>query len=69
MLHQNLKVIVPPPGASVLSLPQTMADLNICRATVYRLIDQGKLRKVRIGAAARITRASLDAYKQEVGII
>jgi excisionase family DNA binding protein len=37
-----------------------MKMLDVCRATVYRLIERGQLEKVKIGTATRITGASVE---------
>ena len=36
--------------------------LNVSRSTVYRLIDQGKLHRIRIKGCVRITSKSLESY-------
>jgi excisionase family DNA binding protein len=36
--------------------------LRISRAGVYRLIDQGSLKRIKLGKSARIPRASLEAF-------
>jgi excisionase family DNA binding protein len=38
----------------------TMEKLKVSRATVYRLVERGQLDLVKIGAASRITSASID---------
>jgi excisionase family DNA binding protein len=37
------------------------------RSTVYRLIGEGKLNRVKIGARSLITRESIARYLQEIG--
>ncbi|UTN93131.1 helix-turn-helix DNA-binding protein [Gordonia Phage Phauci] len=45
------------------SIADTQARLGgISRRTVYKLIDDGRLERVKVGARAMITRDSLDAY-------
>jgi len=37
-----------------------MQKLEVCRATIYRLVERGQLEKVKIGTTTRITAASID---------
>lgn len=37
-----------------------MQKLEVCRATIYRLIERGELDKVKIGTTTRITAASIE---------
>lgn len=47
----------------VLSITDTAIYLGgLSRATVYRMIEDGKLQRVKVGGRAMITRASIDAY-------
>jgi excisionase family DNA binding protein len=48
----------PPP---LLTLAETCAMLRLQRASVYRLIGQGRLRAYKLGRATRVTRTSIDA--------
>ncbi len=41
-------------GVLALTIPQTQKALGISRTTVYALFEQGKLRRVKIGARALI---------------
>jgi excisionase family DNA binding protein len=36
--------------------------LGVSRATIYRLLEAGELEGFHVGAAAMVTRASLDAF-------
>lgn len=50
-------------GRLINSITDTKLKLgNVSRTTVYRLIDQGELERVRIGTRAFITQESLEAY-------
>jgi excisionase family DNA binding protein len=37
-----------------------MKRLDVCRATIYRMIARGELEIVKVGRATRITSGSLD---------
>ncbi|MEB0078280.1 helix-turn-helix domain-containing protein [Pseudomonas sp. CCI3.2] len=59
------------PATRIHRIQQVAAALNISRATVYRLIDAGELRRVKISVrAAGITDESLESFmtrRQVVG--
>jgi excisionase family DNA binding protein len=46
--------IAPDNGARLLSVREVAQRLGICRATVYKLVAQGRCRSVRIGNVIRI---------------
>lgn len=46
----------------VMTVPQAMAFLACSRSTVYRLIKDGKIRRGKLGPAARICRRSIANY-------
>ncbi|WP_305821334.1 helix-turn-helix domain-containing protein [Massilia brevitalea] len=37
-----------------------MKKLDVCRATIYRLLNRGQLEAVKIGSTTRITAASIE---------
>lgn len=47
--------------ALVLTVEETRAALRIGRTTIYKLIDHGRLKTVKIGNATRITMESIRA--------
>lgn len=48
---------------NLVSIADTQARLGgVSRTTVYKLIDDGKLKRAKVGARAMITRDSLEAY-------
>jgi len=44
------------------SIEATMAELDISRATVNRLLSQGKLKAVKVGSKTLVTTESIDAF-------
>jgi len=48
--------------SGLLTIPEVCDELRVSRRTVYRLIEQGRLRTVHIGRLVRITRRELDAF-------
>jgi excisionase family DNA binding protein len=46
----------------LLTVKQTKAVLGLGHTTIYRLLGRGELQGVRIGAARRITMASVEAF-------
>jgi excisionase family DNA binding protein len=48
--------------ADHLTPAEVAARLQVCRATVYKLIARGELAHVRVGLSVRIAPADLDAY-------
>lgn len=57
-----------PPGTTLLTVGEAGAELRLSRATAYRLIEEGRLAVVYVGAgkgkAKRVPRASIEAYIQ-----
>ncbi len=49
------------PPAPPLTVAQTQAVLNVSRPTIYRLIDKGLLKRIKILNCARITADSVNA--------
>lgn len=54
------------PTKTLLTIPEVGTVLAISRPTVYRLIDAGKLERVHVGAASRITVKSVDSYVESL---
>ena len=52
-------------NALLASIPETQRALGIGRSTAYRLMDAGKLEKVKIGRRTLITIASIKALVGE----
>jgi excisionase family DNA binding protein len=49
------------------SIPEACEYLgNISRASLYRLVDESKIRRVKIGRISRITRSSLDEFVRQL---
>lgn len=46
----------------LLSVSEVAAELDICSATVYRLVRRNELRALHVGKLLRFRRADLDAY-------
>ncbi len=44
------------------TIPDVCGQLSVGRSTVYGLIDDGTLRRVKIGARALIPQADVDAF-------
>ena len=45
-----------------LKVQQVATLLSVSRATVYRLVDEGRLARVWVGTSIRVPGQSLDAY-------
>lgn len=54
------------PPARFFGVDEVMSTLRCSRATVYRLIDSERLKRVRLGGKALITVISLDALVAEL---
>lgn len=53
----------PAPGGTALLKPTEAAvELRISKATVYRLINSGAIKTVRVGNLLRVERSALAAY-------
>ena len=48
------------------SIPETVTILSLSRSSVYELIDAGELVRVKVGACALITAASVDAFVERL---
>lgn len=51
-------------GPKLLTVADVMDELGVSRATVYRLMQNGKLRYIRIESMRRFRRQDVDAYVQ-----
>lgn len=51
-----------PSSDALLKIPQVAERLNVSRNTVYRLIADGELPVVTVGATSRVDPKDLDAY-------
>ncbi|MNU10194.1 Helix-turn-helix domain protein [compost metagenome] len=47
---------------NLLTVQQVMEKLQLSRATIYRLIDQGKLVPRKIGKSVRFIESDVDAF-------
>ncbi|MCV7037115.1 helix-turn-helix domain-containing protein [Mycolicibacterium moriokaense] len=52
----------PPVQRKLCTIPNVCAQLDVGRTTVYSLIDDGTLRRVKIGARTLIPQADVDAF-------
>ncbi len=52
-------------GEQLISIDETGTRLGVCRRTVSRLIDKGKLRLVRVGRLARVRQSDVDRFIEE----
>lgn len=46
----------------LLTIEEAADALSIGRSTVYTLLETGELERVKVGRAARVTAASIEAY-------
>lgn len=44
------------------TIPNVCEQLSVSRTTVYQLINDGTLRRVKLGASALIPQADIDAF-------
>ena len=51
-----------PRPSALMTVADVMADLRICKSTVYNLISLRYFVVVKVGGATRIKRASVEAY-------
>ena len=50
----------------VLRIPDVMNELGKSKASVYRLLRNGELQSIKVGAARCVLRADLDAYLESL---
>lgn len=55
-----------PPQPLLRSISDTVTILGVGRTTIYQLIDEGKLRQVKIGRRRLITAQSIADYVAEI---
>ena len=53
---------VVPAQRKLCTIPNVCAQLSVSRTTVYGLIDDGTLRRVKVGVRALIPQADVDAF-------
>ena len=46
----------------VLTVPEASELLGVCTKTLYKLIREGKIKKVNVGRLFRIPKANISAY-------
>ncbi len=51
----------------LLTVRQVAARLNVCRATIYSMVERGDLPRIRIGNTVRFTQADLVAALERHG--
>jgi excisionase family DNA binding protein len=62
-VQNNLSRTKPTPVQRKLcTIPSVSAQLDVGRSAVYRLINDGTLRRVKIGARTLIPQADVDAF-------
>ena len=50
----------------LLTIKEACEYLNISRATLYKLIKEGKLKPVKIGRSTRLDKRDLDKFIQQL---
>jgi excisionase family DNA binding protein len=50
------------PEAELLTVEQVVALLQLARSSIYRLMDLGELRRVKVGRSARIPRSEVERF-------
>lgn len=55
-----------PAGYELMSVPQAAGELKISRATLFRLLADGRLRSVRIGTRRLVPAVDLAAYVESL---
>jgi excisionase family DNA binding protein len=54
-------------GPDLLTVPEVAALLRVSTMTVYRLVDGGMLRGLRVGRSIRLPRASVREFLSRAG--
>lgn len=47
-------------------IPEVEEYLGVSRAQVYRLIESGELKRIKLGKSARIPRASIESFVERL---
>lgn len=55
----------PLPASEFVTVREVAAELRVSRMTIYRFVEDGTLKSVRVGRSIRISRAAVDAYLEE----
>ena len=51
----------------LLTIPEVVTRLRVSRRTVYKLISEGRLRTVHIGARVFVTEREVEAFLAAIG--
>jgi excisionase family DNA binding protein len=54
------------PEPELLTIEQVVALLQLARSSIYRLMDEGVLRRVKVGRAARIPRSEIERFMRRL---
>ena len=65
MTHSPHLLTNPTPPRPVLSIPEAGEQLGVSRMTIYRLLQDGQLERLKIGRRAFIRRTELDRFLDE----
>jgi excisionase family DNA binding protein len=58
--HAGLRASTPPPPPRLVTITDACRQLQISRTFLYRLLDRGELRSVKLGRVRRIPAGDLD---------
>jgi hypothetical protein len=50
----------------LVSIPGTREQIPVARSSLYKIIDTGELKRVRVGGRVFVTQASIDSYIQRL---
>ena len=56
----------PLPSQKLLTIPQVLDQLGICRATFYEIVKRGELTVVKLGGASRVRVTDLQQYVDDL---
>ncbi len=59
-------VLDPLPSQKLLTIPQVLDQLGICRATFYEIVKRGELTVVKLGGASRVRVTDLQQYVDDL---
>lgn len=71
MSHRDPQIYERTARGRLLNVAQVKEQLNCSRSWVYKLLEQGELKGVRLGTkkGLKVTEKSLERYKRKIGLV
>jgi excisionase family DNA binding protein len=64
-VNERTAIVMAQAAALLASIDETVETLQVSRNSIYKLLDSGDLRAVKIGSRRMIVRASIDEFIEQ----